>query len=55
MPIGGDPDRYPHRDEVVAYLTAYAARLQTDIHTGRRVSAVRADGAGFTVELEGGG
>ncbi|WP_318036767.1 NAD(P)-binding domain-containing protein [Streptomyces chengmaiensis] len=55
MPFGGDPDRYPHRDEVVDYLTAYAARLQADIRTGRRVITVRADGAGFTVELEGGG
>ncbi|MFJ1567883.1 flavin-containing monooxygenase [Streptomyces erythrochromogenes] len=54
MPFGGDPDRYPHRDEVVAYLTAYAARLQADIRTGRRVTAVRPDGAGFTVDLEGG-
>uniref|UniRef100_A0AAU2JY17 NAD(P)/FAD-dependent oxidoreductase n=1 Tax=Streptomyces sp. NBC_00049 TaxID=2903617 RepID=A0AAU2JY17_9ACTN len=54
-PFGGDPDRYPHRDEVVAYLTAYAARLQAGIRTGRRAIAVRADGTGFTVELEGGG
>ncbi|MER7730031.1 NAD(P)-binding domain-containing protein [Streptomyces erythrochromogenes] len=54
MPFGGDPDRYPHRDEVVAYLDRYAARLQADLRTGRRVIAVRADGDGFTVELEGG-
>ncbi|MGX1886503.1 flavin-containing monooxygenase [Streptomyces sp. NPDC055287] len=55
MPFGGDPDRYPHRDEVVSYLTAYAHRLQADIRTGRRVAAVRANGAGFTIELESGG
>ncbi|MEW1633639.1 NAD(P)/FAD-dependent oxidoreductase [Streptomyces sp. NPDC093801] len=55
VPFGGDPDRYPHRDEVVAYLTAYADRLQADIRTGQRVAAVLADGGGFTVELEGGG
>ncbi|MEJ8641043.1 NAD(P)-binding domain-containing protein [Streptomyces sp. MS1.HAVA.3] len=55
MPFGGDPDRYPHRDEVVTYLTAYAARLQADIRTGRRVIAVRPDGGGFAVDLEGGG
>ncbi|WP_423834369.1 flavin-containing monooxygenase [Streptomyces manipurensis] len=55
MPFGGDPDRYPHRDEVVAYLTAYAHRLQADIRTGQRVAAVLADGGAFTVELEGGG
>ncbi|MFD8412291.1 flavin-containing monooxygenase [Streptomyces sp. NPDC059650] len=55
VPFGGDPDRYPHRDEVVAYLTTYADRLQADIRTGQRVAAVLADGGGFTVELEGGG
>ncbi|WP_327388031.1 flavin-containing monooxygenase [Streptomyces sp. NBC_01207] len=55
IPFGGDPDRYPHRDEVVAYLTAYADRLHADIRTGQRVISVRADGAGFAVELEGGG
>ncbi|MFJ5728938.1 flavin-containing monooxygenase [Streptomyces paradoxus] len=52
---GGDPDRYPHRDEVVAYLTAYAARLDADVRTGRRVAAVRRRGEGFEVELGGGG
>ncbi|WP_107048166.1 flavin-containing monooxygenase [Streptomyces sp. NRRL F-2747] len=55
MPFGGNPDRYPHRDEVVTYLTAYADRLQADLRTGRRVTAIRADGGGFTVEVEGEG
>ncbi|WP_411105229.1 NAD(P)-binding domain-containing protein [Streptomyces sp. cmx-4-9] len=55
MPFGGNPDRCPHQDEAVAYLTAYADRLQADIRTSQRVTAVQADGAGFTVELEGGG
>ncbi|MEU7568643.1 NAD(P)/FAD-dependent oxidoreductase [Streptomyces fradiae] len=42
MPFpGGDPDRYPHRDEVAAYLAAYAARLDADIRTGHRVIRVR--------------
>jgi len=51
---GADPHRYPHRDEVVAYLTAYAAHLDADIRTGRRVAAVRRGDGGFEVELEGG-
>ncbi|WP_330324548.1 flavin-containing monooxygenase [Streptomyces pseudovenezuelae] len=56
MPFpGADPDRYPHRDEVAAYLTAYAARLDADIRTGRRVTAVRPADGGFEVELAGGG
>ena len=55
MPFpGADRDRYPHRDEVVAYLTAYADRSDAEIRTGCRVSAVRRTGAGFEVELEGG-
>ncbi|MFJ7787060.1 flavin-containing monooxygenase [Streptomyces albidoflavus] len=52
---GADRDRYPHRDEVVAYLTAYADRLDADIRTSCRVSAVRRAGDGFAAELEGGG
>ncbi|CAM5540066.1 flavin-containing monooxygenase [Streptomyces narbonensis] len=49
LPFGGDPDRYPHRDEVVAYLLRYAERLDADIRTGRQISSVRADGEGFTL------
>lgn len=56
MPFPGPGrDRYPHRDEVVAYLAAYADRLDAEIRTGCRVSAVRSDGGAFAVELEGGG
>ncbi|TYB43863.1 flavin-containing monooxygenase [Actinomadura chibensis] len=39
-PFPGDPDGYPARDEVVAYLTAYAERLDADIRTGHRVVKV---------------
>ncbi len=43
MPFpGADRDRYPHRDEVVDHLTAYADRLAADIRTGRRVTPQRA-------------
>ncbi|MEU0679956.1 flavin-containing monooxygenase [Streptomyces albogriseolus] len=53
MPFpGGDPDRYPHRDEVVAYLSAYAERLDADIRTGRRVIAVQRGDGGFAVTLD---
>ncbi|GGU47290.1 monooxygenase [Streptomyces lavendofoliae] len=56
MPFpGADRDRYPHRDEVVDYLAAYADRLDAEIRTGCRVSAVRRTGDVFAVELEGGG
>ncbi|MEU7729917.1 FAD-dependent oxidoreductase [Streptomyces sp. NPDC040724] len=55
VPFGRNRDRYPNRDEVATYLTAYADRLQADIRTSRSVTVVRAGGTGFTVELEGGG
>lgn len=46
----GDPDHYPHRDEVVAYLRRYAAGLAADIRANTPVTAVEAgDGAGFLV------
>ncbi len=48
-PFPGDPDGYPHRDEVSAYLERYAAGLDVEIGTNTRVEAVEADGAGFAV------
>ncbi|WP_063126204.1 flavin-containing monooxygenase [Nocardia fusca] len=46
----GDPDRYPHRDEVIDYLRCYAAGLDADIHASTPVEAVSvSDGAGFAV------
>ncbi len=45
----GDPERYPHRDEVVDYLSRYAEWLDVDVRTGHRVAkVVEADG-GFEV------
>ncbi len=44
----GDPERYPHRDEVVDYLRTYAAHLNADIRTGQRVAEVVRDN-GFRV------
>ncbi|WP_432927760.1 flavin-containing monooxygenase [Microbispora sp. CA-135349] len=49
-----DPDRYPHRDEVIDYLTAYAARLDVEIRTGTRVVEVSAEGEGFDITLDDG-
>lgn len=55
LPFPGDPDRYPHRDEVVAYLESYADRLSdVEIRTGTRVTQVTSDGPAFTVHTEGG-
>ncbi|MFC4111069.1 flavin-containing monooxygenase [Nonomuraea zeae] len=61
MPFGGDPERYPRRDEVVAYLECYAAALAgcgAELRTGARVLAVEPAGNtgsdGFGVRLDGG-
>ncbi|AXK34998.1 NAD(P)/FAD-dependent oxidoreductase [Streptomyces armeniacus] len=49
LPFGGDGDRHPHRDEVVDYLTGYAARLDVEIRTHTRVTSVESDGDGFVL------
>ncbi len=54
LPFGGDPDRYPRRDEVVDHLLRYAERLDAEVRTGRRVEQVRADGDGFRIALTDG-
>lgn len=48
LPFPGDPERYPHRDEVVDYLRTYATRLDADIRIGQRVVEVARDN-GFRV------
>ncbi|MFC9543050.1 flavin-containing monooxygenase [Streptomyces sp. NPDC056956] len=54
LPFDGDGDRYPHRDEVVGYLTRYADRLDADIRTGTRIEAVESGGAGFVLRTADG-
>jgi putative flavoprotein involved in K+ transport len=49
-PFPGDPDHYPTRDEVVAYLEEYARDLPVALDS--RVTAVRQAGDGYVVELE---
>ncbi len=50
----GDPDRYPARDEVVAYLRNYRHRLDVDIRTGQRVRSVSTDSDGFLLDTTAG-
>jgi putative flavoprotein involved in K+ transport len=57
MPFPGDPDRYPHRDEMMNYLTSYSRdliRRGADIRTGTRVLAIGTGAGGFTVKLADG-
>jgi putative flavoprotein involved in K+ transport len=53
MPFPCDPNRYPHRDEVVSYLSTYASRLDANIRTNHRVTRVAADNGAFAVEACG--
>jgi putative flavoprotein involved in K+ transport len=55
MPFPGDPDGYPTRDEVIAYLESYARRFAMPVVTGRRVRALRPRaGGGFVLEFADG-
>ncbi|MGW4897114.1 flavin-containing monooxygenase [Kitasatospora sp. NPDC004240] len=54
LPFGGDPDRYPHRDEVIAYLLRYADRIDAEIRLGVRVEEVEGAPYGFTLHLADG-
>ncbi|GAA1467692.1 NAD(P)/FAD-dependent oxidoreductase [Nocardiopsis exhalans] len=45
----GDPERYPLRDEVVAYLRDYASRLDADLRCGWPVESVEREGDGFVL------
>ncbi|MDO0909751.1 NAD(P)-binding domain-containing protein [Streptomyces sp. DT2A-34] len=54
LSFGGDGDRYPHRDEVIDYLTRYADRLDAEIRTHTRVESVESDGGGYTLRTTDG-
>ena len=48
----GDPDSYPGRDDVVAYLSDYARDFELPVELGSRVRAVRQGDGGYLVELD---
>lgn len=50
----GDPEHYPSRDEVTAYLRRYADRLGVEIRTHSRVQTVHQAAAGFIIETAAG-
>lgn len=54
LPFPGDPDHYPHRDEVVDYLRTFAKGLDADLRTNHRVSTVEHVGSRFRVHVDGG-
>ena len=50
----GDADRYPTRDEIVAYLRDYATRFEQAIRVGERVETVDPDDGGFVTSTSSG-
>jgi putative flavoprotein involved in K+ transport len=52
LPFPGDPDSYPTRDDVVAYLTGYARRFELPVELDSPVRAVRKSNGGYSVDLD---
>jgi len=53
LPFPGDPDGYPTRDEVIAYLERYAETLDLPIEPNSEVKKLElADGGRFRLELD---
>jgi putative flavoprotein involved in K+ transport len=48
----GDPDRYPSRDEVAAYLADYARQFDLPVELNSRVNAIRRLDETYVVELD---
>lgn len=53
LPFPGDPDHYPSRDEVVAYLTEYARRFELPVEHSTRVTGLSRGDDGYVVEAAG--
>src|SRR5262249_2594206 len=53
LPFPGDPDSYPGRDDVVAYLTEYARHFGLPVALGSRVRAIRQAEGRYVVEADG--
>lgn len=54
LPFPGDPEHYPHRDEVVAYLQSYARHFDLPVRLNERVVELRAAPDGYEVETTAG-
>lgn len=49
LPFPGDPDSYPGRDDVVAYLTDYERHFGLPIELGSRVTSIRGTNSSYDV------
>jgi putative flavoprotein involved in K+ transport len=53
LPFPGDPDRYPGRDEVIAYLQRYAEEFSLPVEFDSEVRRLGAEDGRFLVEVDG--
>jgi putative flavoprotein involved in K+ transport len=52
LPFPGEPDRYPTRDEVAAYLADYARDFDLPVELNSRINAIRRSDHAYVVELD---
>jgi putative flavoprotein involved in K+ transport len=52
LPFTGDPDGYPTRDEVIAYLERYARTFELPIELSSEVKTLGANDGSFVLELD---
>jgi len=52
LPFPGDPDSYPHRDDVASYLTEYARHFALPVALGSRVRSVRPAEDRYLVDVD---
>jgi putative flavoprotein involved in K+ transport len=53
LPFPGNPEGYPDRDEVIAYLERYAARFELPIELNSPVRRLTAEDGRFVLEVDG--
>jgi putative flavoprotein involved in K+ transport len=53
LPFSGDPDGYPTRDEVIAYLENYAETFELPIELNSPVRSLSKNNGGFVLEIDG--
>jgi putative flavoprotein involved in K+ transport len=53
LPFPGDPEGYPNRDEVIAYLEQYAAAFELPIELNSPVRRLTSEGGHFVLEVDG--
>jgi putative flavoprotein involved in K+ transport len=53
LPFPGDPDGYPSRDEVIAYLEQYAATFELPIQLNSPVRRLTSEDGNFALDVDG--